>query len=373
MEPSTKGLDALRGVLALTVFVCHSIIIFIKPLAPSLADAAGYSAHAAVMFFFALSGYVITLSIDRNRRHGFSGRLYALSRIARLVPPLIAAIAVASAASALLQICGLDVAPESMERSLYRTDPAKQLMSIATLGIRGDITGAGLNGPLWTLSYEIQLYVMAGLVAAIVFGGLTMKVVAALTLAAYLLVAPLSPLSNMQLFDARITVIAAFFCGSLAYLLRKHNVGLALYGLAVIGMMGVVTVMQPTDEPTGHARLLLYEVAMSGLCCLVIILIARTGSLCNWQRLGECSYTLYVLHYPLLLVPAFVLANEAPHHAESPWIVLVWLTTVGAVYIVSATVARVVEQPKQHRAFLCRWFRVHVTDAAESGGVKLPT
>ncbi|MFM0736603.1 acyltransferase [Paraburkholderia xenovorans] len=88
-------LDALRGVAALTVVLSHFTLL--APLlglrhTPLRLFCGG---HEAVILFFALSGFVLTLQIDGARQPGYGE--YAIRRICRIYLPYAGAIAFAYA------------------------------------------------------------------------------------------------------------------------------------------------------------------------------------------------------------------------------------------------------------------------------------
>ncbi len=93
-------LDAVRGAAAIIVLVAHVNQIFwvrLFGMETFFTDLVGSSARYAVIAFFILSGYLITESIRQNvARNGvFSWLDFLIARIARIYPPLIAAVMIA--------------------------------------------------------------------------------------------------------------------------------------------------------------------------------------------------------------------------------------------------------------------------------------
>jgi len=86
-------LDALRGIAALAVMIYHQ----------QRAAVMGHG-YLAVDFFFILSGFVIAKAYERKLLSDMSFARFALVRIARLYPLLIAATLVASAYMAMTSI-----------------------------------------------------------------------------------------------------------------------------------------------------------------------------------------------------------------------------------------------------------------------------
>jgi peptidoglycan/LPS O-acetylase OafA/YrhL len=170
------GLDSLRGILSIIVLYAHTYQIFITPLEVGGHSTFGYAngilARCAVLCFFVLSGHVITLSIDSNyQKNGrFDLFQYLGSRFFRIVPPLLVVFCLTLIASLIIKnLNASSVSAEFSARKFYITDILDQIRSLLTLCTSGDLTGKGLNGPLWTLTYEIQLYIISGLLACVIF------------------------------------------------------------------------------------------------------------------------------------------------------------------------------------------------------------
>jgi peptidoglycan/LPS O-acetylase OafA/YrhL len=156
--------DAARGVASIIVLLDHAYYIFMnRPDAVSavLSTAAKW----AVYVFFLMSGFLITLSIRKNieRNSRFDVFKYATSRVLRIYPPLIGAIAVIAAVVFIINSAGL---------------PSINLAGRESLNFdHGDIWTAlemrrgfgATNGSLWSLYIEGQIYLIVGGVAALLW------------------------------------------------------------------------------------------------------------------------------------------------------------------------------------------------------------
>lgn len=139
-------LDALRGVAALGVVLHHEAPLYGAPgLFPR--------AYLAVDFFFMLSGFVLTLAFEPKMRRGMAVGDFMIRRFARLWPVLAVGVLIgagwrmsvgATAQLGLLTLCGLLLVP-------LRRGPG---------GLYP------INGPQWSLAYELLANAAHALVLA---------------------------------------------------------------------------------------------------------------------------------------------------------------------------------------------------------------
>jgi peptidoglycan/LPS O-acetylase OafA/YrhL len=144
-------LQALRGVAALTVAVSHMSSIYLLPPAVRIAIDCVCNAHACVIVFFVLSGYVLTGSLIRRGLSWSSVKDFYIGRLFRLLP----ALWVASAISALF----LALYPKQMVHppfsywfALYlHPFPSGPQLILAALAI-----DRSLIMPVWTIFIEFM-------------------------------------------------------------------------------------------------------------------------------------------------------------------------------------------------------------------------
>jgi len=161
---SIVALDLLRAVAALIVFFGHirggSFVEF-GALPPEHKGALAVVlfgitrlSHEAVMVFFALSGFLVGGQIIRHLRAGRFGIVsYSIERSSRILLPLIPA-------------CLLTVAVGWLVFD-RRPDWAQVLLNM--VGLNGVLVDTLMgNLPLWTLTYEIWFYTLAGAVGYLV-------------------------------------------------------------------------------------------------------------------------------------------------------------------------------------------------------------
>jgi peptidoglycan/LPS O-acetylase OafA/YrhL len=359
-----QSLDSLRGALSLTVVCAHGWQIFVLP------DVAGnwgalsamtLVARFAVIAFFALSGYVIAASLTTNvRKHGtFHAERYVSARFFRVVPPLLTVIILTTATAAILRWMGAnEVTIASAARHIYRTNPQGQLVALFSLGTQGDLTGAFLNGPLWSLVVEIRLYVIAGLVACIVCSrGWLPRATAAILLWLFI-----SEVRQHLVMHGGLLLqsmaFACFLCGAIAYRFRNIRASVLLPLALLFAVIAVLRALQVSGDLSADLdtdpNMLAAQVALGVVSAIGIVLVARSASWPFFKHAGDYSYTLYIGHFPLLLAIYFVLATWLPWSLAHNNSLATAVLATTATWTVLSKLGRWMERPKSHRAFATR-------------------
>lgn len=354
------GLDSLRGALSLTVVVAHAWQIFVHPL--DRYDSAalvffGLSARCAVLAFFCLSGYVIALSIGQNRnRHGsFQPWDYSLSRVFRIVPPLLAVFAITFLMQLILHAMDADiVGSDRAARQIFTTDVADQFRALRTLCINGDLAGMGLNGPLWTLAFEIQLYVVAGLLATIFFSRRAVIRIAAIFLLVHYLRKIGMPIKKLPTLNAHSVMFFSFCFGAIAYHYRSTPLkGLGVIVMLLAGCAGLAAFLADSNlrDLDVSTPWLAFQVALSGCFSIGVLLIDRFGRFGFLHRMGEYSYTLYIIHFPVLLFGYFLVWHFTPDTLNSTAALVITVLSVPLVLLLAIYIGRAVERPRTQKLF----------------------
>lgn len=152
MNPNTSFfLDALRVAAALFVLADHAIYFWEGPSA-----AMTRAAHAAVIVFFVLSGYVIAHSTLGKER---GVRAYVIARLSRLYSVIVPALVL----TAVLQIIGHTLNPEFAQLQPRAHEPWRYLIVALSLqSVWTSFVTPLANTPFWTLSYEVWYYAIFG-------------------------------------------------------------------------------------------------------------------------------------------------------------------------------------------------------------------
>ena len=347
MKPRDEILDLIRGLSALVVLLAHVrgfVLLDLGQLeSPGLVTKGFYFAtgihHQAVMIFFVLSGYFVGGSvIDALGRGKFSAPRYALARLSRLWVVLV---------PALLLTFLLDAAGKSIDPSAYSGALREQFMSGPELGSEasasiGSFLGNlaflqtielpvfGSNGPLWSLANEFWYYVLFPLLAATLAPAwlpvtrhammLRLGSAAALGLLIWWLPAAL-------LWKGLIWLLGV----GVWWLVKNERVMAVADSLpwrvASGGAFLACLMVSKTDLPIGSD----YAVGLSFALWMPSLIGPWRKRGC-WVPLGNgmsaISYTLYVVHFPLLF---FVAATQLKGKQFAPdGLGLAWFGGLGA-------------------------------------------
>jgi peptidoglycan/LPS O-acetylase OafA/YrhL len=350
------GLSGLRGVFALVVCAAHSwqaiqapVFGFNDPIALFW----GVAARLAVIGFFVLSGWVIAYSVVRHSQgHRFDSKKYFVNRVIRIIPPLAVSVLLVVLLQLLWDALRQPLPQLPIGNTFARPDFSYDLLSafqsLITLGLFGDLTG-GINGPLWSLVFEMQLYCLVGLAAMLVKQEQRPVVLILLTLI-------FGWFSGASLSSVNFICYTSFIAGFLAFCyLRNFHVewvAKTAWPSFVLALYLYVFI-----DPTAISRLDhgLAAALQIGFAFGISLSIAKYKShplLAKWSRWGEISYTLYILHFPIFLVISFILYTRFVPTMTNLW--LWWGGCVGLVVFISYPIGRIFEQPNAQKAWIFR-------------------
>jgi peptidoglycan/LPS O-acetylase OafA/YrhL len=357
------GLDALRGALAIIVCIAHGYQVFLAPLDPersAIFAGLGIGARLAVLWFFCLSGYVIALSVDKNlARNGyFCWREYASSRLWRILPPLLFVITLGAILALTARFAGIEALPVGVEgaRASYGVNFKTQLLSLVTVGAKGDLSG-GLNGPLWSLQFELQFYFFVGLAAFSVLSRSAWwaRGATAVAFAVYWDCAfALRSLSGA--LAANILWYGAFGSGYAAYHLARRRKASHLVLAAIMALIAAAWAFLSyggpdfINEANTSATLMLCQMTIALCCAALIVLVSRWKASASVGECGKFGYTLYVIHFPIHLFLYFALVNGLIYSRSMAYMACVF-SVVGTVLIASFF-SRWLESPRRLKNLL---------------------
>jgi peptidoglycan/LPS O-acetylase OafA/YrhL len=328
----------------------------------------GLSAHYAVIFFFALSGYVITLSIHSNinRNHRFNVFEYAASRYSRILPPLIGAILFSLLLYIVLNYFDSNIVAGSFAykiRDVFNPDIITQIKSLLTLTMQGDLIGGNynVNGALWSLVYEIQFYLYAALIAIfITANNIIYKLVCVVLFVCF----GYETIHSYAL-TIQITSYICFALGGFSFIYQKKLIEIKYLPLIVFLFMlisiGIQTewsnpLQKMRDSISLSGSWMIHKIIMGFFFSLLIVHIGKIGSVISlFHSLSPFSYSLYITHFPIVVFLWFLISNKAPYILEYKYslaIITIIICIVFAKYF-----GVIFENPKKHRKSLMELFK----------------
>jgi len=340
-----RGVDAARGLAAGLVLIHHLDVFFPIALtgllgnsfALSLLNALSSLNSEAVMLFFVISGFCIQAT---SRRYDFFRRNdlahYGLRRAARILPPYLIAIAFTFAIGMVMG--------RTADKSFSFETLAGNLAFVQTSdGMRGTwFVPFGNNAPLWSLSFEVFYYVIfpaAILLELRLLGGFGLR--RSLAGLALTFAGCCASLLCYELLPNPIMLFATlYFVWRIGVSIEDVQSKLAspaeLAGMLLLLAILIATVIWLRGSAT-------LELMLSGAIIGMLWLLLRRQELA-WllnsppvgalvgvlARIGLISYSLYLLHYPILQLTKYLMSDT--------WIAL--LVAVAAALIAATATER---------------------------------
>lgn len=353
------ALDGVRGLAAQVVVIGHLGGLALPEPSPYTLSALGWSSRLAVMVFFVLSGFVIARSLKKLMHDEGREFLlhYAVHRWARIFPPLALAVATTFAVGSLASTAGLPL--PGLRSPEFELSLLAFLRGITLTFATTDATFA-LDGPLWSLRQEVWLYFLAALAAlAAARTGLVRLMAGALVLAMVMVTSSrFFYLQSLALFGAGGAVSLLSSSPLVARLARS-----AWTAFGTVLLLALPLVLWKPGQEFGYAYsndplFLAYQAALGIPIALVLLGIATSDgpvsrAFSRWRWVGAFSYTLYVLHNPVLVLIYALLAHFgfALHH----WTGAFWAASaVLIVEVLAYSAARLVERPRAYRELAWR-------------------
>jgi len=277
-----SGVHGLRAAAAMLVLFSHALYF-----ANNNVTTPGqvWLGRAGVILFFAISGFVIALQRQKPVL------TFVRHRAARIYPAYWIALALEAALFTAIGISA-SVTPDVV--LLYPAVPQRLATSI----------------PYWTLTFEVTFYFVAALLFSMRLSDRQLTVIAIVWIAAVNLIGaqPLNeagfgfPGPKILLSPAMQVLPLGLICGihfeRLRQMSRAASIAVALAGLTISYFLPDIT----------SARMLALGIGSAGL----ILAVADCGIPWFVRRLGDASYGIYLIHFPIMV-------------AISPFVSLAWL------------------------------------------------
>jgi peptidoglycan/LPS O-acetylase OafA/YrhL len=317
--------------------------------------------HQAVMVFFVLSGFLISSSVFHGLAAGnWSWRDYSINRLSRLyavlIPGLLLGFIWDKLGSSLFAFTGLYTHPLQgfgaliAQKQLTAGVFAGNLFFVQT--ILCPVFGS--NGPLWSLANEFWYYVLfpVGLLAMIGWGRGELRSAAPLTIAAFILAAFLGRemLIGFLIWMAGCVLLMAY---SKLQGFPKRWIALYILVTSIILISCLVAARLEKSQVLGGDLSVGLAFALFLFGILQIDFSMRSHTYANLARFfAGFSYSLYVLHFPMLL---FLRAWLAPYRRQPDFSHFVFVIAVGVVVLVFAWLVSLLTENKT--SALRRWMK----------------
>lgn len=345
--------DSLRGLAALAVVMYHSLLVFPGPheiladrgvpfatsgdvgalLLTATPPSLLWAGREAVLLFFVLSGFVLAIGFDGPRRGWPGWAAFAAKRAVRLLPPCAV---VALILAVLVPAIGPVERPELSDwvAANWNEPVTPRLVAEHALLLGG---GYPLNTPMWTLHYELRISLLFPLLMLLAAAGSAVLVAAA---AAGVLLC----LVEMKFVGTGVLTTLLFVPHfALGALVARHRARIAatvrrlapwVSALLWLGCYLLLTFRWLV--PAGGLVCDLANGAGAGLLLALLLGADRARRMLEAAPLvglGAISYSLYLVHVPVLLTllhlmpsaPAWVASVVAPAVSVAAAALLYWL------------------------------------------------
>jgi exopolysaccharide production protein ExoZ len=310
-----QGIQILRFFCAAGVVVFHAVAFMHEQSAEWILVPWDQLANFGVLFFFAISGFVLTQALQKE-----TVSRYLVLRILRIYPPFLCAIAIVT----LFRLAyGIQV-----------SQPQSWFGYLLLLPDGIGPAGFALGGVEWTLKHEVFYYVLLALLwywrrPNLVKIFLATWAVAILALSIYepALATHSFPSPRLFLFSA---THLAFIAGAYAYLYRERiRIGATHAGLMMVALVGGYEFFQHTETKY-------LCIALAAFLALTKIAAIEVDERRPLNRVligfGDGSYGLYLVH---LSVQVILLPNLIGQRNPLPFAFLILLFTslsIGLIY-----------------------------------------
>ncbi len=333
-KPHYYLLDGLRGVAALIVIWYHVFEGYAFAGGGTI-DTFNHG-YLAVDFFFILSGFVIAYAYDDRWSKGFTMTNFFKRRLIRLHPMVVMG-AVLGVISFYLQGCvqwdGTHVAISMVMLSLLCTILFIPAMPGLGYEVRGNGEMFPLNGPCWSLFFEY----IGNILYAIFIRRLSTKVLTVLVILLGIALASFAifDVSGYGNLGVGWTLDGVNFVGGLLRMLFPFSMGMLLlrvfkpikirgaFWICTVIMVALLSVpfIEGTEPICANG---VYEAFCIIVAFPVLLWIGASGTttdksstnICKF--LGDISYPVYVVHYPIMyLFYAWLIKKQLFTFAET--------------------------------------------------------
>lgn len=349
-------LDALRGIAALIVVFHHCLLTFSSVETPDAGNMAVallvytplrlfWAGQAAVIVFFVLSGFVLTVMLTRKPPLTYLG--FAVKRVARIYLPYLVVVTAGIALMAAFHAQGIAGLSNWFNDSW--THPVSQGLLVDHALMLGNANYNHVDNPIWSLVHEMRYSLVFPLIVWIAKRSRTQYVLAGSLAISITALAALRQLPGNQLLDS-LQYLFVFVAGAVLALQReaiqawyRQRENWVRRLLPVLALL----LLAANGLPRRHAIVQVLVVNVIGTYLgaplLLLCLVGARSGRAFLERpallfLGRISYSLYLSHLLVLLSLLYGLEKIAPPA------MVIWFVPPAAV-AVAALLYRWVEKP----------------------------
>lgn len=314
-KPRYELLDGLRGVAAFLVILYH----FGEGFATSPVDQLMNHGYLAVDFFFVLSGFVIGYAYDGRWSRGMTAGRFMLRRVIRLHPMVVLSVMLGAVAYLLQGSVRWDGTPVPLPHLLLALLLGLFLIPVLP-GMSAEVRGNGemfpLNGPSWSLFFEY----IGSILYAIVLHRLSKKALAAVTALSGigLTAVILGNVSGAYHVGVGWSAEGLGFLGGFLRLSFSFSAGLLMSrcfrktnirGAFWICAAAIALILScPYVTTDGNVSVLngAYDCVCTLFLFPAIVYVGACGATTDrfstntCEFLGQLSYPVYIIHYPVM-------------------------------------------------------------------------
>lgn len=310
------SLDGLRGLAALAVMIGHSAYIYYDTADPTgallaIVNFIRRAGHPVVILFFALSGFVLYIAFFKKPDTPY--RIYLLRRIARIYPALLVSLIIATILILATQSQSgrAEFGPWTQTAWPFETDLETFIRNALLIGVLDE--DVSLNPVIWSLVVELRF--------SIIFVGLALLCrrsrwsLIAVTMGGHLIgrlvlnkmgVSPPFLVGESILGAVALTLfyLPSFGLGiAAADWMLSHKGQIRIDGWLQIALCGAFV---------GVAKIINDDLAWCFASTGVVLIASLPGPVSSAlilrpvQFLGKISYSLYLIHFPILMATTYV-------------------------------------------------------------------
>lgn len=348
-KPHYELLDGLRGVAALLVIWYH----FFEGFATSPVDQKFNHGYLAVDFFFVLSGFVLGYAYDDRWKKGLTKGGFIIRRLIRLQPMVVIAVCL-GVISYIIQGCEHWDHTKSPVWAIVMSFILGLFMLPTFPGTEVEVRGYGemfpLVGPAWSLFFEYLGSIMYAFFLHklsnkylrwfVILSGIGLAIVALTDMSgAYNLGIGWS-MADWGFFGGFMRLGFSFGIG---LLMSRNFKPLKIKGAFWISGISIALMLcVPYVTFTGNTSILnaIYDLFCTIVVFPLMVYIGASGTttdrfstgLCNF--LGNISYPIYIIHYPVIyLFYAWVWNNGFTFGEVWPVTVIIFVCLIPLAYI----------------------------------------